>query len=943
MSRSLLLAILWCTACVVPAPATHDDDAVIGEAAPDDIEGLATPDQPSNDAGPAGAGPDSATGHALAGERPDTSRSGSAEDTPRALDVRLAGHDAGSRGEPVDAPADTPTPVGEDAGTSVWDAESPSDLADVPADTPTPGGEDAGTSVWDAPPPGQDASTPDAWTPPDAIHPACFQDPPQGEPDVVSPTDDSDDELDPAPIPPIDPACGPSPSAPLWQPCMGAKDCDPGLVCTHAHAPGELGLCARPGGLGALCVDKADCKAGFSCTPTFLTPAVKECVPQDPVALPCSPGGICPSGQVCTTAFTPVETLDAFRCMPRGEIGASCRIDEHCVSALRCVRGKDSWEPGICLPPGQAGALCAKDGSCAMGETCEPSGPDGDSQCQAPGAPPLPCDADDDCPPCDVCLKLAPTATGACQRPGTYGVLCAADSDCAPPFHCKPVASIAGGLGVCALKGATGIPCLTDKDCANGFQCAPFLGQPYHVCVQSLPDGSPCANDPDCTLGKTCTDYYGAPTCQGTVLTACATDSDCGAGSSCELSLGGPKGSCFGVTPQMLCMADCWSKYCSACECCLCSFSAPGLSSTMHCAVCVPTPGSRGEGDGCGRSSDCSTGLTCKSVGAMNECVKGSACGAPCESNADCASGLVCVADEGGLLCLPLRKVGETCTDAHDCEPHLRCSGGTTQRCHYAPPFTPCDVDVGCGPGMLCEVTPGGANGQCYDEHLVYTGGGYECLAWDLCGVCVLHICSLYSIESTLVECAQCVPAPHSMPAGEQCVNNASCMEGLVCDSFEHCAQPMPKGSPCWSSADCVPDLLCIQKKCLAIGSSGEPCDLEAHCLPGLRCRPTVAGLSCLPPGAMGDTCTSTADCEPPALCIGVPPGEPTWLTPYSGTCGVKGDLGAPCELDTDCITGLACRGSDAGCQVDMTDIVCVNDEQCGAYYSCDWLCGACY
>jgi hypothetical protein len=137
--------------------------------------------------------------------------------------------------------------------------------------------------------------------------------------------------------------------------CTVAQDCESGLVCSQGFDPPQC----SDGAAGALCQDDPDC-VGSLCNIAMLPP---QCVPAESgkEGELCAANVHCEASIVCNTALE--------KCLPPGDQGIACQLDEHCAESLYCVVPPPAAN-GECRAPGDAGALCTALVHCESGLLC---------------------------------------------------------------------------------------------------------------------------------------------------------------------------------------------------------------------------------------------------------------------------------------------------------------------------------------------------------------------------------------------------------------------------------------------------------------------------------------------------------------------------------------------------------------------------------------------
>ena len=182
----------------------------------------------------------------------------------------------------------------------------------------------------------------------------------------------------------------------------------------------------------------------------------------------------------------------------------------------------------------------------------------------------------------------------------------------------------------------------------------------------------------------------------------------------------------------------------------------------------------------------------------------------------------------------------------------------------------------------------------------------------------------------------KCDPTPFLGPHDPNCDNLTKGLvkDGDACTSDNECES---LGSTCVQDPP-VPDpngtvTISIEGKCKGFGDAGEPCIDNTRCNEGLRCvqDPTALAAVCQPPGGVGagctvdddcgaglhctrdanlvlvctapvqegGACTQTSDCDVGLACL--------QNAQFQNVCSVPGGPGAQCNSDTQCASGLLC------------------------------------
>jgi hypothetical protein len=325
----------------------------------------------------------------------------------------------------------------------------------------------------------------------------------------------------------------------------------------------------------------------------------------------------------------------------------------------------------------------------------------------------------------------------------------------------------------------------------------------------------------------------------------------------------------------------------------------------------------------------CERGERCALEGVLGLTEVTASCVPACGRSTDCAAGEQCF--DGA--CLAARAEGESCflTDRRfTCADGLSCFDGA---CRSAPAAAGdfCEFDCGDDPSLYCDFAASACAAR--------VGVGGVC-AEAACGVglaCVDDVCvpppeldqPCFFDERSGSECGAGLRCEHDaglcrpqLALGERCAFDDRDCESGSCDfETELClpAVPPSEGEACLPGAPCADGLVC------ALEAGGAVCRprvvgraLGEACTPG---QPRICpyGQVC---GA-GGTCEALAiveegTCAPfspafallqgPACAAGlttrrcaVEPGE------SSGLCAARGDAGAACVGDDECVEGTQC------------------------------------
>jgi len=550
------------------------------------------------------------------------------------------------------------------------------------------------------------------------------------------------------------------------------------------------------------------------------------------------------------------------------------------------------------------------------------------------------------------------TKCGACRRcdgPGAGGV-------------CAVVAGVAGGGtehdtctginacdpgGACKLK--NGQKCTTGTECASGsctegLCCNTSCGQACETCT--VTPGT-CTPSPKGSGGRV---SCGAGLCDGVTRvcsTACTGDADCSASGWCGAS------TCVGTLAQgTACLRDrqCTSGSCRDGFCCSADCSGA-------CETCAKAKGASADGT-CSPLPATTTPLACGGYACSGT---SGACAKACATDAACGPGYYC----DGALCQKARGLGEGCAKTTQCATGLSCADGvccnsacdgTCQACSAANKASG-DASGVCGPARIGS-DPGD---RCPKEDSTTCGKSGVCGAGGTCAVYVKGaacgsgvVCEgglakgrtcdgLGACVSDTVG-ASCVPGVCSTTAG--CT--FTCTTDAECDATGYCQDGTCKaraalGRTCTADKQCGSGF-CVDGVCCANACKGvcEACNgvgTEGTCTAAAG-TPREGHGAC-PTAGSGDACTAAAcdgttrdackafagpevTCRKASCADGVetltttcdgtgacPKGATKACAPF-GCAGVR--CATSCGADTDCSKGNRC---------DLTTGKCVSTGAC--------------
>lgn len=299
-----------------------------------------------------------------------------------------------------------------------------------------------------------------------------------------------------------------------------------------------------------------------------------------------------------------------------------------------------------------------------------------------------------------------------------------------------------------------------------------------------------------------------------------------------------------------------------------------------------------------------------------------------------CAEPGVCNASG---ICVP-GETGDTCVSRRDCRTELFCVDGTCQAASGLHEY--CTADSECLPGLLC-----GAEKTCVVPEPI-------CHSPNACGEhaqCIpnsMPTCrTRKSEQETCASHEQCRPelfCDHGLclprPGdGEVCADEGGlCGVGLACDGETgRCIALPQEGSPCaWDMYGpfvCDTGLACIDGICSPLPGEGQPCGQGTNrCAPGLGCAFREDGTNiCEPKGEAGAPCTNDSQCI-----------EGTFCNCATNVCTPVYALGERCRDGNECGPEAECRirnpGGEPECAPipqngDTCFVVCTDDSFCAA------------
>lgn len=251
------------------------------------------------------------------------------------------------------------------------------------------------------------------------------------------------------------------------------------------------------------------------------------------------------------------------------------------------------------------------------------------------------------------------------------------------------------------------------------------------------------------------------------------------------------------------------------------------------------------DGEDCRTSSDCVSGLYCRSTqtAGVGVCSKPALVGDACSGVGECAAGLTCLGQ-----CLALPSAGTACVMGR-CDASSFCvqgaDGGVCQS--RGPVGLKCGSDAQCAMGLVCDAKLG----LCTPALVTEPGGA--CSDQQLCANGLA--CVRLSRDSATGTCQS------PQPAASTCSQSSDCQPHLAC-SKGSCVSRGGVGSPCSSSRDCGIFLGCLENECARRPVIGESCSLLLPCLWG-ACSQLGAdgGFVCSEPAGPGARCGGDDAC----------------------------------------------------------------------------------
>ncbi len=251
------------------------------------------------------------------------------------------------------------------------------------------------------------------------------------------------------------------------------------------------------------------------------------------------------------------------------------------------------------------------------------------------------------------------------------------------------------------------------------------------------------------------------------------------------------------------------------------------------------------DGEDCRVSSDCVSGLYCRSTqtAGVGVCSKPALVGDACSGAGECAVGLTCLGQ-----CLALPSTGFACVMGR-CDGSSYCAQGADGGVCQARVTVglKCAGDGQCAVGMVCD----SETARCAPA--IVTEPGVACSEQQLCGNGL--VCVRSAIDATMSTCRW------PQPAASTCSQSSDCQPHLAC-SKGSCVSRGGVGASCESSRDCGIFLGCLERVCARRPVIGEACSLFLPCLWG-ACSQLGAdgGFVCGEPAGPGARCAGHDAC----------------------------------------------------------------------------------
>jgi hypothetical protein len=692
--------------------------------------------------------------------------------------------------------------------------------------------------------------------------------------------------------------------------CSGDGDCLAPYTCQGATGAKSCALKAN----GLACTAGAQCISGH-CTDGVCCGSA-SCAACQACNVGASAGACAPvaAGTPAPTTFCTDQT--AATCGTNGKCdglggcqkyadGTTCAAAS-CAAGTTTLKAAGSCNAGACAIPtsscspyycnGGSGAAaachntCATDGDCvstaycATGGTCAAKKAQGDActannQCGTGNCVDGVCCASPACGSCQACNVGAGANAGTCQ-PVAAGTTdpkavcldnlpasCGTNGKCDGAGGCQKYAD---GTSCATATCPAGTATLKKAGSCSGGACSiPTTACAPYFCNGGTGAGAACHTtcnvDGDCASGNYCTGTGGTCVAKGVAGDACTTDHQCGTGHCVDL-------------------VCCGSASCGSCQACNVGASA---------GTCAPVAAGTVDPKGVcldNLAASCGTNGKCDGAGGCQKYADGTTCAA-----ATCPAGTATLKQTGTCS-------GGTCSvPTTACAPYF-CNGGTGAgaACHAT-----CSADGDCATGYYCTGVGGTcalkivAGAACTTDHQCGTG---HCVDLVCCGSASCGSCQACNVSA---HAGTCWPvAAGTVDPKAVCTDNlaSSCGTNGKCDGLGGC-QKYADGT------------ICSPASCPAGGSTltnpgtcgGGACGATSSSCVAYKCDGTTACRT---------DCGADSDCTANYYCAGT----------TVGTCTAKGNPGATCGADNQCLSG------------NCVDGVCCDKPlaQCGGCNACN-------
>jgi len=655
-------------------------------------------------------------------------------------------------------------------------------------------------------------------------------------------------------------------------------------------------------------------------------------------------GGDGQAGIYLTDFIATVFEYQAYGNACAGDVdcnGGSCRdgfcCDTKCGTCQRC---DGPGNGGICATFAGATFGGTEHDTCTGTKACDPLG-----ACKLKNG--------------QTCSAGSECASGACVDGYCCGSACnkACEVCNVTPGTCTPSPKGSGGRTSCGVGSCDGVQrvcsttCTTDADCsASGFCSA-------GTCVATSAQGAACTRDRQCTTGS-CRDGF------------CCNSGCSGACETCAKVKGASADGTCTPLPASTKPAACGGYACTGTSgaCAAACTTDAGCATGFYCdgSFCQKT---RAQGDGCARTGQCTSGLTCADGVCCNSACDGlcqacsvankesgdapGVCGpakigtdpgdrCPKEDSATCGKSGVCGAGGtcalwpkgsacgSGISCDGGSAKGRTCDGLGSCvtdSAGTSCKPGTcstTLGCTFA-----CAADTECDAKGFCD------SGTCKTR----APAGRTCTADNQCeaGFCVDGVCCSTACKGVCEACngggteGTCTAVTGVPREGHGTCPSASTDDACTaaaCDGSDREACKAFAGPEVTCrAASCTQALETLTTKC--DGSGKCPASPTRSCVPfacgGTRCKSTCATNDDCALGNRCDVttgvCVSNGTCDGNHTIVGAD-GTKTECAPYrcgdtgcKNTCVTSDECSAPAICDgSKCVLPAAAAEDSGGC-----------------------------